>query len=91
MPNPGSVYHPDNPVKTGKARKTVRFGACGNGGTISPRLPKYGWNAPRLKVAKGLYIEVVFALCCTLFIVTFAKGSPVIDVIFSGVNGKMRF
>jgi len=34
--------------------------------------------------AKGHRIEVDFALYFTLFIVTFAKGSPIINVIFSG-------
>ena len=45
-PKSGSVSLPDIPVTTGKPRKTVRFGACGNGGIISPRLPKYGRNTP---------------------------------------------
>ena len=45
-PKSGSVSLPDMPVTTGKPRKTVRFGACGNGGIISPRLPKYGRNTP---------------------------------------------
>jgi hypothetical protein len=45
-PNSGSVSHPNNPVKNGKPRKTVRFGACGNGGIILLHLPKYGRNAP---------------------------------------------
>jgi hypothetical protein len=44
-----------------KTRKIVRFGAWGNGDLIDSRLPKYGRNAPRLKAAKSLHIEVVFA------------------------------
>jgi len=70
-------------VNNGKPRKSLRFCSCGECAHISLRLPKYGRITPHLLAANGHRIEVIFALCFTLFDMTFAKGSPAIDVIFS--------
>jgi hypothetical protein len=41
--------------------------------------------------ARGLCIEADFTLYFTLFIVTFAKGSPLLTSFFPGMSEKMGF